>query len=255
MLYAIAVGAVLTLGQAQEKTVFGLPVRLRSLVDLSLLDPKTLTEQQKTEVLLTWLVEENARPSGPTQGFGGPIDSGYILAQIVRAMHRTDDKAILWLATSPRLRSSFVRTPLNLAIGRLAIPSVVDSLLHTTLNDSNPHYRALAAMWLYEHDNPRVDSVLQAALKDSFALMIPMHLDPSDSGATTRVWRPVVEAAEQSIKNRDRGAYLEPERVAKRSKELADVLEGYDGYVRTNRAYLERLLAIANARQPSCVQD
>jgi hypothetical protein len=247
MLTAVALGTVLTFAQAQEKTVFGLPARLRSLTDLSLLDPKTLTEQQRTEVLLTWLVEEKARPSKPSEGFGGTINSEYILAQIVRAMHRTDDKAILWLATSPRLRSGFVRTSLNLAIGRLAIPSVVDSLLHTTLNDPNPQYRALAAMWLYEHDDPRIDSVLQAALEDTFARTIPMHVDPTNSGATTRVWRPVVEAAQQSIKNRQRGTYLEPERAAQRAKELADVQAGYDDFVHANRAYLERLLAIANA--------
>ncbi len=76
--------------------VYGLRPRLTSLTDLNpLLNAGTLSMAQRTEVLVAWLAQERRCPSPVNLGLGGDIDSGYIQAQIIKALAEIGDPAVL----------------------------------------------------------------------------------------------------------------------------------------------------------------
>lgn len=234
-----------------DQRLHGLPVKLKALPDLALVEAaKDLTSLQRTEVLLTWLVEEHRNPS-PTQpgANGAPIDSAYVEAQIVQSLigGQGDLKAAWWLANSARLRSIHVRRAMFLSLGGTDHREVVNSLLDTARNDSNPHFRALAVIWLGGKDDPRISKVLEDALNDPYVLRYEnSHSRLADPITRVRTWRPVREAAEEAIRNRDAGLHKDPTRTASRRSALERLTTGLDTFARTNKTILNQLLSVGN---------
>ena len=243
-----AAGAALAQDQSQE-TIHGLPAKIRGLADLSLIDQaKDLEAVQKTEVLLTWFVQERRRPTPTSQGAGGgPVDSYYIQTQISQMMAGAGDlRAMKWLATSPKLRSVAVRRALFISLNDVQDDRGRIALLDTLVNDPNPYMRERAAVGLgyWKHDDVIV--ALRNALSDPFSVTYePAHLSPNQKPGI-RTYYPVRRSAAEALRNFENNSAGGTSWLERWKKKFNERMEGYDEFIVEHRADLDRLLRIAN---------
>jgi hypothetical protein len=153
-----------------DPSLYGLPRRLASLTDLTPIhERKDLTPRQRTEVLLYWLVEERTDPSPPTRGIGGDIDSGYIQAQLIKAMAELGDILLLTqLGSDPQLDGA-IRDAARIALGWIYDARQIPSLLTILERSPEPDFRALAATALGCMGATEAVPALRRALQDQFA--------------------------------------------------------------------------------------
>lgn len=177
----------------------GLPARLRDLNDLRLLKddapqaaiealadapeapgppPKErFTAPQKTEVLLSWLRAERRDPSPTTTGGGGgPIDSGYIQAQLVKKLEvEGDPRAVEWVLSSRDLKDEGLRDAMRLVLGFKGDRSQVHDLERILLKNPNPDFRSIAAEDLGLLGSASSLPALERALGDEYPLTFASH--------------------------------------------------------------------------------
>lgn len=155
-----------------QQTLYGLPARMRDLSDLELTDTNTLTPPQKTEVILSWLVEERNHPSPTTQGTGGsPIDSDYLQAQIVKDLEVWGDpNAVGWVLSSTSLKDEGLRDIMVLVLGSMGDRSQLPKIESIMQDNPNPYLRAIAAEDLGLLGSVSSIPVLEKAAKDPFFL-------------------------------------------------------------------------------------
>ena len=260
--FALAIGVVAAVGlhqaerqvpsQRQQEPV-ELPNKLRTLQDLALVEEaQSLSKLEKTEVLLRWLIEERRHPTPVEPGItGGPVGSFYIQRQILECMgDKGEPRASLWLVRTRKLPAS-LRRILAMLTDDLSDPQSLSEILTTLGEDPNPYLRAYAARELYYWDDPAVESALEHALEDTFVLQyqsIEGTMQHPDGRVT---WRPVVEVAEETLRNRHSKDFC-PTSAHVRDRALSHQrrLEGYEEFVREQKAELQRLLAIAMSDSP-----
>lgn len=235
--------------QRQPATVHGLPTKIKGLSDLYLLDQaKDLKAVQKTEVLLTWFVEERRRPTPTSTGLGGgPVDSNYIQTQISQMLAGDGDlRAMKWLATSPKLRSSAVRHALFISLNDVQDDRGRIALLDTLMNDPNPYMRERAAVGLgyWKHDD--VIFALRNALSDPyFVTYEPTHIGLGQQPGL-QTFRPVRRAAAEALRNFENWPPAKDVWLDNWKKKFNERMEGYDEFIVEHRADLDRMLVIAN---------
>lgn len=152
------------------ETVHGLPSRLVNPCDLTLvLDSKRLASNEKSDVLVAWLVEERAHPSPTTKGLGGgQIDSGYIQAQLLRALAEVGDRfSVAFVAQSANAEPS-LRDAMHVVLGLKGDANEANNLMRILSSHSEPDLRALAAIALGTIKAGQSIPVLEDALNDSF---------------------------------------------------------------------------------------
>jgi HEAT repeat protein len=154
-----------------EPSAYGLPNRLGRLSDMTpLYERADLTPEQRTDVLLYWLNEERREPSPPTQGAGGSIDSGYIQAQVVKALGELGDPLLLSrYASDTSTLDAMIRDAVQLALAWMYDARQVPNLIRILESSSEPDYRALAATALGSMRATEAVPVLEAALDDVFS--------------------------------------------------------------------------------------
>jgi len=150
------------------------PARLRTLADLQRVSgPKSpLTEAQRTETLLSWLAQERRRPTPSRIGQGGyEIDTGYIQAQVRRALAGEADPVVIeHLAGSTQVRDPQLRTAMRLVLGLMGDARQVPALLTQLKQSPEPYYRWHAAQALGGIGAAEAVPALRQAQKDTFLL-------------------------------------------------------------------------------------
>jgi hypothetical protein len=205
-----AAGGLASDGGENPKSLPPLPERLRDLRDLApeVLAPHARGRQVVTATLITWLYNEHSTPSPTTRGLGGgPIDSGYIKAQIVLELGQTGDRRLI-RAARRSARYERIRDWLTVALAltvdwpkpspreaRALLPemrTLVPHLAALVLSHPEPFLRERAARALGDIGDPAALPALRKALADPEGLRSP--------GQTDRVIHPVREAARASIR-------------------------------------------------------
>jgi hypothetical protein len=148
---------------------YGLPARLTSLTDLGpVLQRKDLTAAQRTDVLVSWLTRERAHPSGTVRGLGGgDIDSGYLQAQLIKALAEAGDaRAVAGVAASTTLADDGLRDAARIVLGMMGDRQQVSSLLVVLATHKEADFRALAAVALGRVGAVEAIPALEAARED-----------------------------------------------------------------------------------------
>ena len=260
--FALAIGVVAAVGlhqaerqvpsQRQQEPV-ELPNKLRTLQDLALVEEaQSLSKLEKTEVLLRWLIEERRHPTPVEPGItGGPVGSFYIQRQILECMgDKGEPRAIRWLGRQPST-SPEVRRLMLIQVDDLDNARTLDALIWTLKSDPNPYIRAYAARWLDLWDDPVVLPALEAATKDPFVLEYNSVEGTWKHPDGHIVWRPVVEMAEESLRNLNAAkSESDANRLLVTKERYQRRFEGYEDFVREHQAELQRLLAIAMSDSP-----
>lgn len=200
----IAIMTGLEYGRAYAKPEdYGLSGKLTNLTDLGpVLRRPDLTSTQRTEVLVSWLVEERQHPSRVTQGLGGgDIDSGYIQAQIVKALAEVGDLLMIdglteSLSGPPETADPTVVDALILAVGLMGDRSKIPGITDILATHREGFFRTLAAEALGSLGATEVKPTLEKALADSFAVMG----GAGDIGGPRKLVYPVREAAEVALR-------------------------------------------------------
>src|SRR5688572_25647273 len=88
---------------------YGYPRILRDLTDLTpIIYRKDASRIQKTEVLLSWLIQELNAPRQTATGLGGgPVTSAYVRVQLIKGLAVYGDTlALEWLTSSSQAAKS-----------------------------------------------------------------------------------------------------------------------------------------------------
>ena len=234
---------------AQDKsleTIHGAPTRLSSPDDWSKL--RGLTQIQRVEIMLTWLIEERKNPTPTFAGRGGgPIDSNYQQTQIVHTMANSDPRILRWLFTSRAVKSTSMRELLGLALGVGGDMTAKPHMIRVLQTHSNPYMRELAAKLLDEWQSPDVVAALErAAATDPFRV----RFESADTRKGIIDGYPVRDTARNSLQNITSGA--KPNDWSKKwTAMFNEKILGYDEFVEENESDLKRLAKLVNTDKPA----
>jgi hypothetical protein len=150
---------------------YGLPAKLSDLTDLGLvLRAKNLTSAKATEVLIIWLVRERAEPHPKTTGLGGgDITSGYIQAQLIKALAEKGDALALRNMSVDQKLEPWLRDSMRLALGGMYDRSQTSSLIRILEENKEGQMRALAAVELGSLGIEEAVPALKKALRDGYS--------------------------------------------------------------------------------------
>jgi hypothetical protein len=233
---AQSVGGGLVPGFEQN---YGLPTRLKMKSNdfNDFIDRRDLTPLQQTEVLTQWLVSERRWPTERYIAPGGPIDSDYVLTQIVGALGvHGDPAAIKWLIENVRIQDAAVLDALRLALAGHGDERQIPALRRILTTDENPYFRARAARRLGELGDIGSKALLKNALKDVFSVQAGTCVE--DSGP----FYPVRQEAKEALMRLDSVVYMQRAQTRK-AKFKATVLAAVP-FVTQNRTTLARLARI-----------
>lgn len=246
MCLAIMQIQVIVAQNKRQETIHGAPTRLSTPNDWTAL--QGLSEVQKAEVLLTWLIEERRKPTETFPGKGGgPIDSNYQQAQIVHALANSDPRILRWLLQSKTVKSTRMRDLVGLSAGiggDLKAKSHMIKLLQT---HQNPYVRELSARFLHEWQESDVVTALEkSAATDPFRVrFLSTDLEKGFIDGF-----PVRDAALNSIKNIQEGK--KPNDYSRLwQARYKDRVKGYDEFVKEHKADLERIAKLINTDKPA----
>ena len=197
VLFAVVTAPSVLQGVQAQQSFYGRPVRLRSLADLNLLEGNDLTTSQKTEVLLSWLAEERDNPSPTTAGHGGgPIDSDYLQAQIIKALEtKGNPLAVGWVAASTFLKDQGTRDGMRLVLGFMGDKGQIPAMEKILTSSPNPYFRAMAAENLGLLGGVSSMPTLKRARKDAFSVSFASE---QNEGKLTTFY-PVRQVVEETI--------------------------------------------------------
>lgn len=177
---------------------YGLPAKLSDLTDLDLiLYAKNLTPAKATEVLIIWLVRERAEPHPKTTGLGGgDITSGYIQAQLIKALTEKGDVLALRSMSVDQKLEPWLRDSARLVLGNMYDRSQASSLIRILEQNKEGEMRALAAGALGSLGIEKAVPALKKALQDDYSVTAgnSFHKDIYTS-------YPVRETAEEALRN------------------------------------------------------
>lgn len=241
------------MAHAQAQTgLYGLPTRMRNLTDLTpIIDRQDLTSLQKTEVLLAWLGQERSDPSPTTTGLGGgPIDSSYIQAQMIKGLGTLGDpQAIDWLLSNPQVTDESLRNACRLALGLMGDQRQIPMLVKILREDPDANYRTLAVEDLNVLGAAQALPDIERALQDRYSVTF----DHMHKGRIT--FYPVREAATAALrvlKDPHKAIKLDPEGFAHkqdRIRQVAVVLANKQQYLASNKGKLPHLLTLVKRVQ------
>ena len=196
LLTVVTVPSVLQSVHAQQ-SLYGRPARLRSLADLNLLEGNDLATSQKTEVLLSWLAEERDNPSPTTAGHGGgPIDTDYLQAQIIKALEtKGDPLAVGWVSASTSVKDQSTRDGMRLVLGFMGDKGQIPAMEKILTSNTNPYFRAMAAENLGLLGAVFSIPTLKSARKDAFSVSFASE---QNEGKLTTFY-PVRQVVEETI--------------------------------------------------------
>ncbi|MHB1459441.1 MAG: HEAT repeat domain-containing protein [Armatimonadota bacterium] len=173
---------------------FGYKSRLTDLTDIRpILQNKKITTFDKTNILLLWFDEELRHPSPTSKGLGGgDINSGYIHAQIIKALAETGDPVLLRKisAGTNKARSNAA----SLSLGLMGDKTQIDSLISILKKNKEPFFRVSAAEALGSLGASSAIDALNNSLKDGYSV-----IGATNSRIGTSVIYPVREAAKIAL--------------------------------------------------------
>ncbi len=228
---AVVACLLLTSVTVCQPTKSRLPAKLNSLRDLRMvLDKNGLTSAQKTDLLLLWLSKERRQPTPTTTGLGGgAINSGYIQAQIIKAMKEVGNPLTLTAVISNPNTDPNIIDAANLALGRMGDVTQIPKLIDILANHSEPSYRVTAAETLGSLGAVDAIPALERALHDQYMVLGGSYMGGPREPATAY---PVRDAAEIAL----RVLHMPDKSIASRVKAKKKQFE-----TRMNRAQKEAL--------------
>jgi hypothetical protein len=224
-----------------------IPEKLRSLTDLQKLGPP-LTLLQRLEWLVRWLAEERRQPSKTTTGIGGgPIDSGYIQQQLIRAMGGGGDlRALKWLSISTEVKDPTIKLAFKLALGLQGDEAQLHVLANTLTESEDPNHRLLAAFGLGIIQAQDALPLLKQALNDPYK--VTAYGIGEHTGNTEYPVRITAEGAIRQIE------LPEGREFAKRKiAQFKELTKDYELFVVENKTALHRIVSLANGIRPPTV--
>lgn len=218
VLMSAVLGACKAAAQPEQ---FGLPEKLTTLTVLGDIAQRTdLGPFEYTEILVTWLIREYRDPSPTRKGLGGPVDSGWILSNLIDALYvKGDGLTIGEIAADPHSEPA-VRDAMCIVLGMKGDSSQVPRLISILQNASLPYWRARAAGALGTLGATEAVPALEKALEDEYVVEIWPDVGPPEEN---NQFYPVRQRATESLR-----MLRDPELVSaahKRSKAFAEGLK------------------------------
>ena len=175
---------------------FGLPERLTDLTVLGTIAQRAdLAPFDHFEILATWLIREYRDPSPGRRGLGGPVDSGWILFNIMGHLYVKGDALSIAEIAADAKAEPVLRDAMYIVLGLKGDATQATKLISILQNHELPYFRARAAEALGLLGAVEAIPALEKALADEYVVEIWPDAGPPDN----KLFYPVRQYAKEAL--------------------------------------------------------